>query len=179
MRDVCMSPIQASIVLMLAKQDETFESIASQMMLPIKYVIDMTRPLLQDRPGLRRLLAIKVDRQQGTAVKVKLTPTSVLCLNRSFVSSKKRVTYESIWVDPPVVAEKINESRDWEIRAAIVRVMKRDKSCTVEEIVRRTVEMVKTFVPAPRDIKRAIEYLIESDYIERSLDDSSTMNYVA
>ncbi len=111
--------------------------------------------------------------------KVRVNGQSVVGINRSFASAKRRVAVESVWIDPAVNVEKMSESRDWEIRAAIVRVMKRDKSKTVEGVVEAVASMIRTFVPAPRDIKRSIEFLIENEYVARSDESTGTINYLA
>ncbi|KIL57743.1 hypothetical protein M378DRAFT_188384 [Amanita muscaria Koide BX008] len=74
----------------------------------------------------------------------------------------------------------IEGDRKHYLDAAIVRVMKARKELTFEQLKIATIEAVKGhFVPSVDQIKKRIDALVESDYLERSKDDKNRFLYVA
>ena len=74
----------------------------------------------------------------------------------------------------------IEGDRKHYLDAAIVRIMKARKELTFEQLKMATIEAVKKhFDPAIEQIKKRIDALVESDYLERSTDDKNKFLYVA
>ncbi|KAF8879952.1 Cullin-4B [Infundibulicybe gibba] len=74
----------------------------------------------------------------------------------------------------------IEGDRKHYLDAAIVRVMKARKEMTYEQLKAATIDAVKNhFVPQVDVIKKRIDSLVETDYLERSKKDRNTFLYVA
>eukprot|EP00761_Pharyngomonas_kirbyi_P014490 gb/GECH01014520.1/.p1 GENE.gb/GECH01014520.1/~~gb/GECH01014520.1/.p1 ORF type:complete len:769 (+),score=194.98 gb/GECH01014520.1/:1-2307(+) len=74
--------------------------------------------------------------------------------------------------------EKVFRDRQFQIDAAIVRIMKSRKTMTHTQLTTDVLALLK-FPLKGSDLKKRIESLIERDYMERSEDDPSTYHYVA
>ena len=66
--------------------------------------------------------------------------------------------------------ERVFQDRQYQIDAAIVRIMKMRKSLT---------HNLLKFPVKPPDLKKRIESLIDRDYMERDKDNPNQYNYVA
>ncbi|KAG5638979.1 hypothetical protein H0H81_008199 [Sphagnurus paluster] len=76
--------------------------------------------------------------------------------------------------------ESIEGDRKHYLDAAIVRIMKARKELSYEQLKAATIDAVKNhFVPAVDVIKKRIDALVESDYLERSPHDKSLFLYIA
>ena len=79
--------------------------------------------------------------------------------------------------------QSIQKSRDHEIDAAIVRIMKARKSVKyqilVSEVIRLIEDVSKRFRPQPSQIKMRLEDLVDKEYIRRDDDDHEVFVYVA
>lgn len=77
----------------------------------------------------------------------------------------------------------IQESREYEVDAAIVRVMKARKSAKyqvlVAEVIRIISDVSKRFRPQPSLVKRRIEELIDKEYLKRDENDRELFWYIA
>lgn len=74
--------------------------------------------------------------------------------------------------------EKIFLDRQYQVDAAIVRIMKTRKSLKHEQLLSELYTLLR-FPARPADLKKRIESLIEREYLERHKDDPSTYIYVA
>lgn len=74
--------------------------------------------------------------------------------------------------------ERIFQDRQYQIDAAIVRIMKTRKKLSHNELVAEVFQHLK-FSVRGHDIKVRIESLIERDYLHRSEEDAAIYNYVA
>ena len=64
--------------------------------------------------------------------------------------------------------------------AAIVRIMKANKTMTYEKIKTATIEAVKShFAPQVGLIKQRVDYLVEAEYLERDRAERNKFHYVA
>ena len=76
--------------------------------------------------------------------------------------------------------KSIEDDRKFSLDAAIVRIMKARKEMAYEHLKAATIDAVKGhFVPQVDSIKRRIDSLVESEYLERSEDDRSRYKYIA
>jgi cullin 3 len=74
----------------------------------------------------------------------------------------------------------VEEDRRHLVEAAVVRIMKARKSLTHNDLIAEVTRQLSVrFNPSPQFVKKRIESLIEREYLERSLDDHRTYNYVA
>jgi hypothetical protein len=65
------------------------------------------------------------------------------------------------------------------MQAVIVRIMKTHNKINHNDLVTETISQVSKFVPKMTEIKKAIEKLIDKDYMERDIEDKQTYLYVA
>ncbi|XP_065681125.1 cullin-4A isoform X1 [Hydra vulgaris] len=74
--------------------------------------------------------------------------------------------------------EQVFQDRQYQIDAAIVRILKTRKSLIHNLLVTELYSQLK-FSVTPSDIKKRIESLIDRDYMERDKDNSNTYHYIA
>ncbi|KAI9658636.1 MAG: Cullin-3 [Bathelium mastoideum] len=73
--------------------------------------------------------------------------------------------------------KKNNDSRGFNIEAAVVRIMKQRKELTHQQLITETLtQLAAQFKPDVNMIKKRIESLIEREYLER-MDDAATPSY--
>ncbi|KAJ7623344.1 ubiquitin-protein ligase [Roridomyces roridus] len=106
-------------------------------------------------------------------------------LNPSFKSKKIRVN-----LNLPIKAEQkaessdvlkaVDEDRKYVIQATIVRIMKARKTMKNQALIQEVISQIsQRFAPKIPDIKKAIETLLEKEYIERVDGSKDTFAYVA
>jgi cullin-4 len=74
--------------------------------------------------------------------------------------------------------ERVFQDRQYQIDAAIVRIMKMRKTLSHNLLISELLGQLK-FPVKPSDLKKRIESLIDRDYMERDKDNSNQYNYVA
>ncbi|XP_015188193.1 PREDICTED: cullin-4A-like isoform X1 [Polistes dominula] len=74
--------------------------------------------------------------------------------------------------------ERVYQDRQYQIDAAIVRIMKMRKTLTHNLLISELYNQLK-FPVKPADLKKRIESLIDRDYMERDKDNANQYNYVA
>ena len=103
--------------------------------------------------------------------------------NASFRSKQLRIRVNQLQLresreERSATSQRVAEARQFQMDAALVRIMKARKSLRHEQLVAECVAQLRC--PArPADIKRRIESLIDRDYLERDDSDSSLYLYVA
>lgn len=74
----------------------------------------------------------------------------------------------------------IEGDRKMYLDAAIVRIMKANKTMTYEKIKTATIDAVKShFAPQVELIKQRVDYLVEAEYLERDRAERNKFRYVA
>jgi cullin 3 len=144
---------------------------------------DLDRTLHSLCAGKFRLLL-----RQTSPESVEVTPEDVFAINEGFSSKLLRVKIPPsvartaapaarVSAGPALAASseaeatqsKIDEDRRALIEAAIVRIMKTRQSLSHPLLIAEVTELLGSrFIPAPADIKRRIDSLIEREYVERS-----------
>ncbi|PVU92263.1 hypothetical protein BB559_003763 [Furculomyces boomerangus] len=130
-------------------------------------------------------LILIVDSTGSPIEDKKVTPESFFKLNTGFKSKKLKMN-----LNMPLKADQkkeaieaskaIREDRRIVIQAAIVRIMKTKKSLKHSLLVNETIsQLISRFKPSVPDIKRAIDALIDMEYIERASGTTDTYNYLA
>ncbi|GAA6027978.1 hypothetical protein JCM8097_001811 [Rhodosporidiobolus ruineniae] len=74
---------------------------------------------------------------------------------------------------------KVDEARNTQCDACVVRVMKDRKALIHQDLVHEVIrQLAHRFQPTPQMIKKSIERLIEKEYLERDEDDRKKLKYV-
>jgi len=106
-------------------------------------------------------------------------------LNPGFKSKKIRIN-----LNTPIKAEQkaetvdvlktVDEDRKYVIQATIVRIMKARKTMKNQQLIQEVIAQIsQRFAPKIPDIKKAIDHLLEKEYIERVERTRDTFAYVA
>eukprot|EP01023_Acetabularia_acetabulum_P049241 TRINITY_DN5249_c0_g1_i7.p1 TRINITY_DN5249_c0_g1~~TRINITY_DN5249_c0_g1_i7.p1 ORF type:complete len:627 (+),score=66.81 TRINITY_DN5249_c0_g1_i7:256-1881(+) len=74
--------------------------------------------------------------------------------------------------------EQVLQDRQYQIDAAIVRIMKTRKTLSHQLLVKELIQQLR-FAVRPQDLKKRIESLIEREYLERDQNDKNIYNYLA
>ncbi|KAJ3109116.1 Cullin-4B [Phlyctochytrium bullatum] len=109
--------------------------------------------------------------------------TDVFEFNDNFENPLYRIKINSIQMketpeEQKETTEKVFADRQYQVDAAIVRIMKSRKKLSHQLLITELFEQLK-FPIKPQDLKKRIESLIDREYLERDENDSSTYNYVA
>lgn len=106
-------------------------------------------------------------------------------LNPSFKSKKIRVNLNQpikaeVKQESSDVLKTVDEDRKYVIQATIVRIMKARKTMKNQVLIQEVTSQISTrFAPKIPDIKKAIDTLLEKEYIERADGQRDVFNYVA
>ncbi|KAG7447738.1 Cullin-domain-containing protein [Guyanagaster necrorhizus] len=106
-------------------------------------------------------------------------------LNPGFKSKKIRVNLNQrikaeVKAESSDVLKAVDEDRKYVIRAAIVRIMKANRTMKNQALIQEVISQVsQRFVPKIPDIKKAVETLLEQEYIERVDGQRDRFAYVA
>ncbi|KAI0042482.1 Cullin-domain-containing protein [Auriscalpium vulgare] len=106
-------------------------------------------------------------------------------LNPNFKSKKIRVNLNQpikaeVKAESSDVLKTVDEDRKYVIQATIVRIMKARKTMKNQPLIQEVISQIsQRFTPKIPDIKKAIETLLEKEYIERVTDARDTFAYVA
>ncbi|KAI9351369.1 cullin [Obelidium mucronatum] len=110
-------------------------------------------------------------------------PTDSFEFNESFENPLFRIKINSIQLKETVeenkdTTEKVFADRQYQVDAAIVRIMKTRKKLTHTLLIAELFEQLKFPIKA-QDLKKRIESLIDREYLEREKSDSTTYIYLA
>ncbi|KAH8796887.1 Cullin [Flagelloscypha sp. PMI_526] len=106
-------------------------------------------------------------------------------LNPSFKSKKIRVNLNQpikadVKASDEMVLKAVDEDRKYVTQATIVRIMKARKTMKNQALIQEVISQIsQRFSPKIPDIKKAIETLIEKEYMERVEGSKDTFAYVA
>lgn len=105
-----------------------------------------------------------------------ISPTDMFTLNAGFTDPKYRVKINAIQLketpqENKETHERVQEDRNFECQAAVVRILKSRKRIAHAELIAEVITATKKRgVLAPTDIKKNIDRLIEKEYCEREED---------
>ncbi|TDL24126.1 Cullin-domain-containing protein [Rickenella mellea] len=105
-------------------------------------------------------------------------------LNESFKSKKMRINLNQpvrkTVTEADDVVQGVEKDRKYVIQANIIRLMKANKTMTYQALIREVMSQVaRWFTPKIPDIKRAIDLLLEKEYIRRIVDAKDSFEYIA
>jgi cullin-4 len=98
--------------------------------------------------------------------------------NKLFRIKINQIQMKETQEEQETTQERVFQDRQYQIDAAIVRIMKTRKTLTHNLLITELYDQLK-FPVKPQDLKKRIESLIERDYLERDKDNSNTYHYVA
>jgi len=103
--------------------------------------------------------------------------------NKDFQDKRYRLKINQIQVketpeENQQTTERVVQDRQYQIDAAIVRIMKTRKSLTHSQLMSELYEQLK-FPYQPADLKKRIESLIDREYLERDADTPQLYRYLA
>merc|ERR1719210_3121264 len=134
------------------------------------------------RTALLPLIHPKLQVLQKKPGGKKIEGNHMFRLNSKFANPAKRIPIpvfkvQKKAVEPKVPAE-IAQQRRHQMDAAIVRIMKAQRTFSVVELLGEVIQQLQArFQPDPKQIKKRIEVLISQDYLERDEDDRNTLIY--
>jgi len=143
---------------------------------------------LEDKELKRTLLSLcsgKVDTRvlmkepKGASV----SETDMFSYNELFVNKLMKIKINSIQMketsdENKETTERVFQDRQFQIDAAIVRIMKTKKSITHSQLIAQLYTVLK-FPHKPSDLKKRIESLIEREYLERDPSNNQMYQYIA
>lgn len=103
--------------------------------------------------------------------------------NNEFTNKLYRIRINQIQMketteEQKATEERVYQDRQYQIDAAIVRIMKMRKTLSHNLLISELYKQL-TFPVKPADLKKRIESLIDRDYMERDKDNQNQYNYVA
>ena len=103
---------------------------------------------------------------------------SKICQNADVMIFFPQVQLKETNEEQKATEERVFQDRQYQIDAAIVRIMKMRKTLSHTILLTELYNQLK-FPVKPPDLKKRIESLIDRDYMERDKDNPNQYNYVA
>ena len=83
-------------------------------------------------------------------------------------------------VEQEATSKAVEDDRKYEIQCCIVRIMKARKKINFNNLMTEVIAQLKhRFQPQIPVIKKAVDTLIDKDYLERDANDRNTFSYIA
>lgn len=132
---------------------------------------------------LQSLACGKVQILLKSSKGVDVTPNEIFSFNKGFTHKLCRIKINQVQLketqeENQSTNERVFQDRQYQVDAAIVRVMKMRKSLLHNLLITEVVGQLK-FSIKPADIKKRIESLIDRDYIARDETNQNQYNYLA
>ncbi|CEL94631.1 unnamed protein product [Vitrella brassicaformis CCMP3155] len=129
--------------------------------------------------SLHKVNKLLIKRSPGREV----SGSDVFEFNSQFLSKLFRLTINQIQSketkeEADATQNKVFEDRQYQVDAAIVRIMKYKKTAPHQVLMTELFSQIR-FPCKSSDVKKRIESLIEREYLERNADDPNTYNYLA
>jgi cullin-4 len=143
---------------------------------------------LEERDLKQVLTSMALDKKQRVLVRKEkeakeVGENDVFTVNDEFTSPSVRVKINSVQMKETVeeteqTREKVMEDRQYQIDAAVVRVMKARRKIELKDLISEVFSQLRFELKAA-DLKKRIESLIERDYMERDHEQPSILHYIA
>jgi cullin 4 len=116
-------------------------------------------------------------------ISLQVFDTDVFSFNSDFKDSLYRIKINTIQAketkqEQDATHERVMQDRQYQIDAAIVRIMKTRKTLSHQQLLGELFAQLR-FKANAADCKKRIESLIERDYLERDEADSNAYRYLA
>ena len=119
--------------------------------------------------------------------------TDRFSINYSFTAPSTKVKVLTVLTKPEIassiggddsekkqVMDEISESRKQSANAAMVRIMKGDKTLDHQHLIEKTTEILKDKFRVTNTLaKQSLEYLLEKEYIQRDSDNPMLYHYLS
>uniref|UniRef100_A0A1I7T758 CULLIN_2 domain-containing protein n=1 Tax=Caenorhabditis tropicalis TaxID=1561998 RepID=A0A1I7T758_9PELO len=134
----------------------------------------------RDRPKVLQVVDGITDKRENILETVK---NGKFVVNSEFTDKRCRIRITQVNMKTPVeekkdVEQEVNQDRQSNIDAAVVRIMKARKELTHAALMTDVLQQLKFPVKAA-DIKKRVEGLIEREYMSRDPEDPTVYRYVA
>ncbi|CEQ41447.1 SPOSA6832_03156, partial [Sporobolomyces salmonicolor] len=115
-----------------------------------------------------------------------INETDSFAFNSSFTAPITKIRIQTVASKVETADErketenKVEEARNTQCEACIVRIMKDRKQLQHLDLVNEVIkQLAHRFQPTPQMVKKAIERMIEKEYLERDADDRRKLRYLA
>mmetsp|Transcript_54946 Transcript_54946/g.112192 ORF Transcript_54946/g.112192 Transcript_54946/m.112192 type:complete len:775 (+) Transcript_54946:478-2802(+) len=173
-KELLVSLYQAAILLLFNNSDVmTFEEVATAVGMEDKEL----------RVTLQSLACSKTKILSKNPKGRDVEDGDVFTFNGKFDSKQLRIKVNSIQLketqeENEKTTESVFQDRQYQVDAAVVRVMKARKTLSHTLLISELFKQLK-FPVTPADLKKRIESLIDREYLERDKDTPSVYNYLA
>ncbi|KAJ3087322.1 Cullin-4 [Quaeritorhiza haematococci] len=191
LKELSVSLFQAVVLLLFNNNTKlTFDEIRRETGIEEKELI---RTVLSLAVGKVRVLTRSRRPPSNTATPTSTTsttnnpreirPDDMFEVNTGFENQLFRIKINSIQLreteeEQKTTHEKVFQDRQYQVDAAIVRIMKTRKTLSHQQLMTELFEQLKFPVKAS-DLKKRVESLIDREYLERDKEDSSKYIYLA
>lgn len=180
---LCVSTYQMCVMMLFNKKEKyTYEEIMVETGIPERDLKRALQSLALGKSTQRVLRRVGISGEKSKDIEA----DDAFMVNDAFTSRLYRVKIQTVLVKGETEPErqetrnKVDEDRKHEIDAAIVRVMKTQKSLNHSLLISKVTSLLeRRFMPSPQAIKVRIENLIERDYLSRDAVDHRLYQYVA
>ncbi|ELP88243.1 cullin family protein, partial [Entamoeba invadens IP1] len=143
---------------------------------------DMIDVQMKSMMGKEQFVIVKNEKGENKKLE-DVKDTDVLRINDKYVVKKSKVKINSFQTketnkEKDTVGEKIVQDRQTRIDALIVRIMKKEKKMTVDDLIKVVINDLD-FKPKRDDVKARIDVVIEKEYVEKDTADENILNYLA
>eukprot|EP01012_Entosiphon_sulcatum_P002278 TRINITY_DN1045_c0_g1_i1.p1 TRINITY_DN1045_c0_g1~~TRINITY_DN1045_c0_g1_i1.p1 ORF type:complete len:807 (-),score=233.93 TRINITY_DN1045_c0_g1_i1:386-2773(-) len=186
-KEINMSTYQAAIVLLFNENpSRSVNDMAQELQLPADEVKRALAVLVLSKVA-GKPFNILIKEGEGKA-SASINNSDVFVVNADWTFPKIKVGKIPAQMkikggDPEVrkdAMEKVDESRKFQMDAAVVRIMKSRRRLNGHELTAEVIKQLSSrFQPDPKQIKKRIEDLITRDYLERDEADRNIFNYRA
>ncbi|CAH0381123.1 unnamed protein product [Bemisia tabaci] len=173
-KELVVSLFQALVLLLFNESDNVpFEDIKAATSIEDS---DLRRTLQSLACGRTRVLSkIPKGRDVDDGDKFMFNPDFT---NKLFRIKINQIQMKETPEEQKATEERVFQDRQYQIDAAVVRIMKMRKSLSHNLLISELYNQLK-FPVKPADLKKRIESLIDRDYMERDKDNANQYNYMA
>lgn len=141
---------------------------------------------IEEQPLKRTLLSLACGKVRVLKKRPKgpeVASTDCFAFNKHFTSKQTKLKINAIQMketveDNTATTEKVFQERNYQIDAAIVRIMKARRTIEHTSLLSEICNQLR-FPLKPGDVKKRIESLIEREYLERDEDNTQAYHYLA
>ena len=176
--DLNVTPLQAVILKMFSDFEGiyTFEEIVSKLNVSHK---DPSQAKSIVKKILHSLSCGKYKVLTKDPKSKSITTNDKFKVNSKFKTKQKRLRIPMASLEKSHNSRKVENNRQYTIEASLVRIMKSRSELKHNDLIAECVKQLNFFKPKMKVIKRAIERLIEREYLERITNKMGYYRYLA